>query len=92
MPTRIALGAHLEAFIQAQCATGRYNHVREVVREGLRVLEDRGALRALEGEQQQATLQAGLDRGPATPLDLEEIRADGRRPFERTCVSMTDHV
>lgn len=92
MPTRVALDAHFEAFIEAQFATGRYNHVSEIVCEGLRLLEDRESLRTLKVAQVHATLQAGLDRGPATPLDLEEIRAERRRPFELTCVSMTDHV
>ena len=39
-PTRnIALTVQLEAFIQAQLATGRYGNASEVVRAGLRLLE-----------------------------------------------------
>lgn len=79
MPTSVALGTHFEEFIKAQLAAGRYNNVSEVVREGLRLLEDQEALRKLKLEQLRADIQAGLDSGPATPLDMEEIKAEGRR-------------
>lgn len=79
MPTSVALGSHFEAFIKAQLATGRYNNVSEIVREGLRLLEDQEALRAMKLERLRADLQAGLDSGSATPLDMEEIKAEGRR-------------
>ena len=53
----VTLGSHYENFIQANIAGGRYNNVSEVVRAGLRRLEEDetrlSALRAalLEGEE-----------------------------------------
>ena len=79
MPTSVALGTHFEEFIKAQLASGRYNNVSEVVREGLRLLEDQEALRKMKLERLRADIQAGLDSGPATPLDMEEVKAEGRR-------------
>lgn len=38
--TSIALGDHYERFIRKQLETGRYNNASEVVRAGLRMLED----------------------------------------------------
>lgn len=55
--TSISLGAHFEEFIAQQLQSGRYGSASEVVRTGLRLLEDvearRQQLRALlaEGEQ-----------------------------------------
>lgn len=36
-----AVGSHFEAFIRAQVTGGRFNNASEVVREGLRLLEER---------------------------------------------------
>lgn len=79
MPTSVALSPHFEEFIKTQIASGRYNNASEVVREGLRLLEDQEALRQLKLERLRADLQAGIDSGPATPLDMEAIKAEGRR-------------
>jgi antitoxin ParD1/3/4 len=36
----VSLGAHFERFVQDQIAQGRYQNASEVVRAGLRMLED----------------------------------------------------
>ena len=47
--TTIVLGSHLDAFVQDSVASGRYNNVSEVVRAGVRLLEEREkALRQLD--------------------------------------------
>lgn len=79
MPTSVALGAHFEDFVKAQLASGRYNNASEVVREGLRLLEDQEAVRQLMLERLRADLQAGLDSGAATPLDMAAVKAEGQR-------------
>ena len=55
--TSVTLGDHFDHFIAEALANGRYRSASEIIREGLRLLEDRetrlAALRAalLEGEQ-----------------------------------------
>ena len=39
--TSITLGEHFESFISSQIKSGRFSSVSEVVREGLRTLEER---------------------------------------------------
>ena len=57
MPTDYTLGPDLEAFIQAQLVSGRYNNASEVVREALRLMEER--------EHRLAAVDAAIERGMA---------------------------
>lgn len=72
--TSIVLGEHFESFIATQLKDGRYGSTSEVVRQGLRLLE--------EHEQKVAALRQALidgeNSGDSTPLDMEEIRRSAR--------------
>jgi antitoxin ParD1/3/4 len=57
MPSSYTLGQHFEAFIQAQLASGRYNNASEVVRDALRLMEER--------ERRLAAIDAAIERGVA---------------------------
>jgi antitoxin ParD1/3/4 len=57
MPTSYTLGKHFESFVQAQLASGRYNNASEVLRDALRLMEDR--------ERRLAALDAAIERGMA---------------------------
>ena len=57
MPSSYTLGQHFEAFIQAQLASGRYNNASEVVRDALRLMEER--------ERRLAAVDAAIERGVA---------------------------
>ena len=47
MPTRnISLTKHFDQFVQRQISSGRYGNASEVVREGLRLLEEQEQMRA----------------------------------------------
>ena len=69
MPTSVALGSHFEAFVKAQLASGRYNNISEVVRDGLRLLEDHEHLRQLKLDALRAEIQKGIDSGPGKPAE-----------------------
>lgn len=70
--TSVSLGDHFSDFVEAQLAQGRYGSASEVVRAGLRMLEEHetklAALRAalLEGEQS----------GPSSPFDFDGFIAE----------------
>lgn len=53
--TSVALGPHFEDFIQASILSGRYNNASEVIRSGLRLLEDQ--------EQKMAALRSAIEEG-----------------------------
>lgn len=70
--TSISLDDHFREFVAREIATGRYQSASEVIRAGLRLLEDRetqlGALRA--------ALIAGEQSGEPEPFDFDEFVAD----------------
>lgn len=63
MPTSVALSPHFEAFIREQVASGRYNNASEVVRAGLRLLEDAERQQAAQLQALRADITAGRNSG-----------------------------
>lgn len=82
MSLNVSLTPQLEDFIRQKVNSGKYHSASEVVREGLRLLEERDVIRTAKLEALRKEIQAGLDSGPATPLDMEEIKAEARRQYE----------
>lgn len=67
MPSSYVLGDHFESFIKEQIQQGRYASASEVVRDGLRALEDREKLRAVKLEALRTEIQRGVDSGAGIP-------------------------
>lgn len=63
--TSVSLGDHFTSFIDTQVQAGRYGSASDVVRAGLRLLEEHEArVKAL-----QDALIAGEESGPGRPFD-----------------------
>lgn len=77
--TSLSLGEHWEIFIKEQIASGRYGSASELVRESLRLLEQR----EMKIEALRAALIEGEMSGLATPFDIEEIKEKGRASVRR---------
>jgi antitoxin ParD1/3/4 len=71
MPSSYSLGPRFEALVRELVASGRYNNASEVVRDGLRMVENRERRHA-ERETAVARESAPQDRG--TPSDRDEVR------------------
>ena len=61
MPTSVALSSHFETFVKEQVNAGRFNNVSEVVRAGLRLLEDQEEVRMLKLQELRAAVAAKLN-------------------------------
>jgi antitoxin ParD1/3/4 len=68
MPSSYVIGEHFEQFIKGQIQQGRYASASEVIRDGLRALEDREKLRAANLEALRADIQQGINSGPGRPV------------------------
>lgn len=70
--TSISLGDHFTGFVEAQVASGRFGSVSEVVRAGLRVLEEREAkFQAL-----QMAIAEGVNSGIVENFSMEALQQD----------------
>lgn len=80
MPRSFALGERFEAFIDQQVKSGRYNNASEVVRDGLRILEDLELVRQRRVEEVRQLLAEaeGDDLIPADQVFDELRRRYGR--------------
>ncbi len=65
--TSISLGDHFETFIEKKVSTGRFQNASEVIRAGLRLLEEEEAkVSALKN-----ALKEGMDSGIAKNFDAK---------------------
>ncbi|MEO8372196.1 MAG: type II toxin-antitoxin system ParD family antitoxin [Candidatus Solibacter sp.] len=76
MPTRnVNLTDHFDRFIDDGVASGRFGNASEVVREGLRLLEQRQKEDQAKVEWLRAAIQEGIDaseRGDSIQINSEE--------------------
>jgi antitoxin ParD1/3/4 len=84
MTMNVSLTPHLEDFVHQTVASGRYQSASEVVRTALRLLEERERERQAKLEWLRQEIQKGLDSGPATPLDMDEIKRLARTRLPTT--------
>jgi antitoxin ParD1/3/4 len=72
----ISLTPHLERFVSSRVASGRYQSASEVVREGLRLLEDSEAAKQAALQDLREKIAVGLAQARSGEL------LDGERVFE----------
>ncbi|MGE4334742.1 MAG: type II toxin-antitoxin system ParD family antitoxin [Pigmentiphaga sp.] len=76
--TSVSLGQHFTSFIESQVQGGRYGSASDVVRAGLRLLEEHETkVKAL-----QDALNAGLESGEPRSFDFEAFKARKRAEHE----------
>lgn len=67
--TSISLGNYFESFVKNQITEGRYKNASEVIRAGLRLLEEReNKVQALKN-----AIQEGIDSGINENFDADEF-------------------
>lgn len=75
----VNLTPQIEEMVRRKVASGLYTSASEVVREALRLMDEKDRVRAVKLEQLRQDLRDGLDSGEPTPWDPEEIKREGRK-------------
>ena len=80
MASSYSVGKHFEGLIQTLIESGRYATASEIMREGLRLVEEREQQREARLAALRAEVQKGLDSGPAEEVGdrFEGVKAQGR--------------
>jgi antitoxin ParD1/3/4 len=78
--TSVIIGNHFGEFIERQVSEGRYSSASDVVRAGLRLLEER----EMKIEALRAALVEGEQSGASRPFDLDEFIGRKRRKKGRS--------
>jgi putative addiction module CopG family antidote len=86
MATSYTLGAHFEEFIKSLIESGRYSTASEVMRDGLRLMEEREELHAAKMDALRRAIQTGLGR-PTISISTtsSSVAANGWQPRRESC-------
>jgi antitoxin ParD1/3/4 len=83
MATSYSIGKHFEDMIDGLIKDGRYATASEIIRDGLRLVEEREERRKVKLEALREEIQKGFDSGPAEEADIGEmmarVKSDGRK-------------
>ncbi|KQY44280.1 type II toxin-antitoxin system ParD family antitoxin [Rhizobium sp. Root483D2] len=84
MASSYTLGTHYEGFIRDLLESGRYASASEIVRDGLRALEEREQVRAAKMQVLKAAIDEGFASGESEPLDMDSIKVEARLAFAKS--------
>jgi antitoxin ParD1/3/4 len=81
MATSYSIGKHFEGLIESLTESGRYSTASEVIRDGLRMIEEREERRKVKLEALRTEIQKGFDSGPAEEIGdmFARIKSEGRK-------------
>lgn len=69
MTLNVSLTPQLEELVKAKVSSGMYNSASELVREALRLLDERDQVREMRLAALRKAVQEGIDSGPGIPAD-----------------------
>ena len=81
MTSSYNIGTHYEALVRDLVKSGRYASASEVMRDGLRLLEEREEQRQAKLAALRQAIQEGIDSGPGVPA--EEVFAELKARYRR---------
>jgi antitoxin ParD1/3/4 len=79
----VSLTPELEKLVSRRVKSGRYQTASEVIREALRLLEERDQMTSRRLAELRTAIQEGLESGEAAPLRIAELKREVRRRIGR---------
>ena len=82
----VSLPPELQKVVAEKVASGAYRSESEVITHAVRLLKERDEIRQRRIEELRKEITIGLeqaDRGEVAPLDVESIKAEGRKQLEQ---------
>ena len=79
MPINVNLTPLLEEMVRQKVKSGLYTSASEVIREALRLMGEQDSLRQAKFDQLRQDIHAGIESGPATVWDADEIKRTARK-------------
>lgn len=89
MGININLTPQLEELVRKKVSSGLYTSASEVIREALRLMDEKDQLHAAKLEQLRLALQEGIESGPATVWDPDELKLAGRAKRSTKAATVT---
>jgi antitoxin ParD1/3/4 len=81
----VHLTEHFEKFIETKLKSGHYGSASEIVRDALRLLEEKDQIKTLKLQALKKEIQKGLGSGEPIPFDADNIKKKVReRPPRRS--------
>jgi antitoxin ParD1/3/4 len=84
MNMNVSLTEELAGFVKAKVSTGRYSSSSEVVREALRLMEQRDTQEAERLQRLRKTWDEGIESGDAGEVDFATVKSEARARLGRT--------
>jgi antitoxin ParD1/3/4 len=78
MGMNVNLTPQLEDMVRAKVSSGMYTSASEVVREALRLMQEKDHLREAKLEELRRDVRRGLDSGPSQHWDAAGVKAAAR--------------
>ena len=77
--TSVSLGGYFDQFVQTQVSTGRYKNVSEVIRAGLRLLENEESKTLILRNAIQEGIDSGIVQDFNPKENLEKLKAKRKK-------------
>jgi antitoxin ParD1/3/4 len=78
MRMNIKLTSELEQMVREKVSSGMYTSASEVVREALRLMDEKDQLLVVKLGQLRQAVKEGIDSGPAAVWDSDDLKSAGR--------------